>query len=880
VIPASLVAALADRYRLEGVLGEGGMATVYRAVELKHGRVVALKVLRADLVAIEGVARFAREIVIAAQLSHVNIVPLLDSGDAAGTPFYTMTFVAGESLRERLERGRDLPIGEAVRILRDIAAALGHAHAAGVVHRDLKPENVRLSEGLALVLDFGVAKAVAAGRATAGLPELKTNMGIAIGTVPYMAPEQVAADQALDHRADLYTWGVVAYELIGGQVPFVRSSIDKVMAAHLTDPPEPLSRHRPSVPPALEALVMQCLSKNPADRPQQAAELVAVLDSLPSTTSGGRTTKPIEPLAPPRPSWRGTLPVAVGGVLAAAGLLAWLVTTRAAPVVADRVLVAPLEGQGTDSLPTLARALSELPAAITREEGLGSPIPAATVRDLVEAHSREAPEARVRRLARRTGAGLVLRTHCATTRGDTSCVLELLRMPGSRVRLTATVRGRADDATLAARLQEQAFVLLLYQQRWGDRRIWDGAHVTASLGAARAYVELAAAYHNAAWDEFVRRFERMIELDSNWVLPRIIRAQAFPPRARDSVFTRLAEHPNVRTDERNILAILRPYYAGDRETAFHASRRDFAVSPEMALVDLVGHAAYTDRPRTVLQVLPLMDSMPALGNSRKVVLEQASIALDHLGRHREGLAIAERFAALFPDDRRRAQGMAIRAYAGLGDVEAVRRIVRESEGSAEVANSMGSRAIPAGMELWAHGHVDAAKQLFTEAIPDYRSRRESGNTTWVDNELQLLEWTDQLDEARRVAENALRSEKRPAYVRCDLPAALGRIAARQGRRDEALARARELKAVADAAFAPPLLDRVSGEVEIAESCQHGRVAILALLGDKVGAVRLLNELRHPVLVSTLYYWYLHRDPSIVGSLRGYPPFEALLHPRE
>jgi serine/threonine-protein kinase len=213
---ARLKAALADRYTIERELGSGGMATVYLAEDLKHHRKVAVKVLRPDLAAALGPDRFLQEIEIAAQLQHPNILPLHDSGEADGFLYYVMPYVEGESLRDKLAKEGELPIGEAVRILRDVVDALTEAHAHGVVHRDIKPENILLRGRHALVTDFGVAKAVseATGR------EKLTTAGVALGTPAYMAPEQASADPHIDHRADIYAVGALAYELLSGRPPF------------------------------------------------------------------------------------------------------------------------------------------------------------------------------------------------------------------------------------------------------------------------------------------------------------------------------------------------------------------------------------------------------------------------------------------------------------------------------------------------------------------------------------------------------------------------------------------------------------------------------------------------------------------------------------
>ena len=296
------------------------MATVYLAHDIKHEREVAIKVLREDLSASLGAGRFLREIKIAAQLQHPHILSLLDSGEADGLLFFVMPYVKGQSLRERLARDGELPVHEAVRLLIEVVDALAEAHAHGVVHRDIKPDNVMLSGRHALVTDFGVAKAIseATGRSTI------TTLGIAVGTPTYMSPEQAAADPHVDHRSDIYAVGVMAYEMLSGRPPFVGGTPQQVLAAHVTEAPDPVSKRRPALPAALDAVVMRCLAKRPADRFQTAAELHAALEQL-ATPSGGLTpmaTRPVSALQASRAWSRWALGVA--GVLGAAAFALWL----------------------------------------------------------------------------------------------------------------------------------------------------------------------------------------------------------------------------------------------------------------------------------------------------------------------------------------------------------------------------------------------------------------------------------------------------------------------------------------------------------------------------------------------------------------------------
>jgi serine/threonine-protein kinase len=309
---ARLRAALADRYEIVREVGSGGMATVYLATDIRHQRRVALKMLRPELSATMGPERFLQEVRVTANLQHPHVLPLFDSGDADGFLYYVMPFVDGESLRERLSREGELPVADAARLLRDVVDALASAHQLGIVHRDVKPENIMLSGRHAMVTDFGVAKAVS--EAT-GRHKL-TTFGVALGTPAYMAPEQAAADEHIDHRADIYAVGSVAYELLTGKPPFSGRTPQQILAAQVTEKPVAVTEHRSAVPPGLETLVMRCLEKKPADRWQRAEEMLPLLEAF-ATPSGGVTPTQMLPVAPARAS-RTWVRAGVGLALVAA----------------------------------------------------------------------------------------------------------------------------------------------------------------------------------------------------------------------------------------------------------------------------------------------------------------------------------------------------------------------------------------------------------------------------------------------------------------------------------------------------------------------------------------------------------------------------------
>jgi len=288
--------AIGPSYRILSELGGGGMSRVFVAEEVQVERKVVVKVLPPETSAAVNIERFEREIRMAAKLQHPHVVPFLTTGGRGDLLYYIMPYIEGESLRAKLAREGELPIAESVRVLRDVADALAMAHKQGIVHRDIKPDNILLSGRHALVTDFGVAKAVQQSSGSGNL----TSLGVALGTPAYMSPEQATADPHTDHRADIYALGIVAYEMLCGRQPFEAGSAQAIIAAHVTQQPQPVERFRANVPPALAALVMRCLEKKPADRPQSAEELVHALEGITvsgASTPGGMTPTGTAPYA-------------------------------------------------------------------------------------------------------------------------------------------------------------------------------------------------------------------------------------------------------------------------------------------------------------------------------------------------------------------------------------------------------------------------------------------------------------------------------------------------------------------------------------------------------------------------------------------------------
>ena len=361
--------ALGADYAVERELTGGGLAKVVVALDTRLARRVVVKILPRTVVSGEAADRFRREIQFALQMQHPHIVPILSAGEVGGLPYLVMPFVEGDSLRARLATGA-LDLAETIRTLRGVTLALAFAHARGVVHRDIKPDNVLLSGGSAVVTDFGIAKALvhARGDESCG-PGTLTMAGTSLGTPTYMAPEQIVADPLVDHRADLYSVGVLAYEMLAGVPPFTGHSIPQLFAAHLAEVPQPLWERCPEAPRPLADLIMRCLEKDPDRRPQAAAEIVAALDR-PDVTSGSHGTP--DAAAPGVRSRRRALlaAAAVAGILAVAAVgvggpffrspRAGAAATPAAAHPVPSVVVLPIAYVGRDSAEAfVASALTE-----------------------------------------------------------------------------------------------------------------------------------------------------------------------------------------------------------------------------------------------------------------------------------------------------------------------------------------------------------------------------------------------------------------------------------------------------------------------------------------------------------------------------------------
>jgi tRNA A-37 threonylcarbamoyl transferase component Bud32/tetratricopeptide (TPR) repeat protein len=512
-----LQSAVGHTYTLERELGGGGMSRVFTATERALDRTIVLKVLPPELAQVLSTDRFRQEIRLAARLQHLHIVPLLSAGEADGLLYYTMPFVEGESLRTRLAREGELPVREAVKLLAEVAEALDYAHRHGVVHRDIKPDNVLLSGGHALVADFGVAKALSA----AATPDSTglTSLGVALGTPAYMAPEQAVADPHVDHRADLYAWGCLAYECLTGSPPFVGRPTPALLAAHATEAPESILRRRPSLPPALAALVMRTLEKRPADRPQSAGEVLQQLEAA-VTPSGGTQPTAAVPVRADQPAekrvirrWWAAGAVALVVIAGGAGYAVWRGSSGHAPLDADLVAVAPFDVIGAD-LGLWREGFVDL---LSHNLDGAGPLKTVSPTVVIRRWSGRADPTSAAELGRRTGAGLVV-FGTLVAAGRDSVRMDAAILDAAQNKQVGEIQLRGDPRRMDQVADSLSLALL---RELGRSRPVGAVRLAGLTGtsppALKAFLQGEQFYRRGAWDSARTRYEAALALDSTMV---------------------------------------------------------------------------------------------------------------------------------------------------------------------------------------------------------------------------------------------------------------------------------------------------------------------------------------------------------------------------
>jgi serine/threonine-protein kinase len=705
--------ALGATYRVGHEITGGGSSRVFAALELALDRPVVIKVLPPDLAAAVSIERFHREIHLAARLQHPHIVPLLNAGTADEMLYYTMPFVEGESLRQRIEREGALPIHDTVRVLLEVADALAYANAHGVVHRDIKPGNVLLSAGHALVTDFGVAKALSSATTAPTL----TSAGVALGTPTYMAPEQGTGGDVADHRADIYSLGVIGYEMLTGRPPFTGTSVTHILVAHATQAPVPVTDRRADVPESLATLVMRCLEKQPDDRPQTAAEIRDEIDAMRTSRSVSAPHGIALPVARRRRVKRALVAGSFLGmsVAAIAGYRVYRDRTALDP---NRVIVASFENKtgkseldqfGEMAADWITRGLTETGLADAVSETVSSSDVAGKVKLQVD------PRA-LSKQARALGAARI--------------VLGALYAVGDSLQFHARVLDGTDGKTLVsipptsgAISDPMAAINTVRTRVLGALASMEPSEVVGivssdappSYEAYREFLRGEEAFSIGHFTETIEHDRRALSLDSTYLAPLVRMAYAFNNLAQCAQTDSVGRIANARRDR---LPAYEGYYLdrvlawclGDWNAAYVAAQRILAVAPHSSNAKYVAarSAIRINHPREAVEALERLDwKMPHISG----YYSDLSQALHKLGKYERELEVTKLYSerltgSLLPAEEH------VRALSALGDVEEVQRVVAASraKSSIEPGSNPTSVALIASSELTAHGHENAGRQ--------------------------------------------------------------------------------------------------------------------------------------------------------------------------
>lgn len=746
-----LQTALGSAYAIERELGGGGMSRVFVAREISLGREVVVKVLPPELAGELSAERFRREIQLAARLQHPHIVPVLAAGTLEGEPettkgsrrenatllFYTMPFIEGETLRARLQRAGELPIHDVVRMGRELADALAYAHERGVVHRDLKPENILVTRGHALVADFGVAKAVTASALeNQGGNSILTSIGLALGTPTYMAPEQAAGDPATDHRADIYALGCVLYELLAGSPPFHGRPTQALLAAHIAEAPDQVSKRRPATPAPLAALIMRMLEKRPADRPQTADEVLALLESLGTISTPAADTIPTiqgaAALSPTLSNHPGTVLVETaprrsrtawrvgiaGGIVAGVALVAVAVSNlagrRAEPVdaaLSPGILVVSEGSTGSS------------PALTTMQE---------TVRRFV-ADDLSSLEG-VRMVSDTSQARFTISSSSTSIGPDSAIVrARLLDQRSQKVlRGFAPVRLSLSDPTgglEGLRSHVRAAVAIVLHPMLGpgalpggDSPSWDS---WSEFATALVDVDRLLAGLEPPRGEMVSHLNRSFQLDTTFVQPLLWRALVAPGglplrRAADSVLTSiLAERAQRLTAyERSLGQLISSRFRAERGISTRAAENLYRISPTQWTAG--AYARELTQVRRYRAAIAIYDSLSgSMKGDNPNYWNGYRIALHLMGDHKRELRVA-RLARQSMPERVGVRGFEIRALIALDSGDAAMKAIDAALAApAETDAGIAPNAVfsEAYLEFRAHGQDAYANRLLQKAVP-------------------------------------------------------------------------------------------------------------------------------------------------------------------
>jgi eukaryotic-like serine/threonine-protein kinase len=864
-----LQSGLADRYRLERELGRGGMATVYLAHDLKHDRQVALKVLHPELAASLGPERFQREVRTTARLQHPHILPVLDSGEAAAQVWYTMPYVEGESLRDRLRREGQLPLDDALQVVREVADALGYAHSQGVVHRDIKPENILLSRAHALVADFGIARALQAADA-----EHLTATGVAVGTPAYMSPEQAGGASSVDGRSDLYSLGCVLYEMLTGEVPYTGRTPQAVIAKRVLEPLPHVRTLRESVPSAVEQAISRALALIPADRFATAAEFAHAL--APPTPTATTTTTKVDHQGG---HWR-RVPVgvtALATVLLGVGLLFvwWRVRPEAVIAGPKRLAVLPFENLGRPEDEYFTDGMTD------EVRGKLTALPGLEVIARTSSGEYKQTTKSPQQIGRELGVDYLL-TGTVRWEKDTSGSSRVRVSPELVQISTASTKWQAPfEASLTDVFRVQADVAARVAQALGvtlgtSQRELLGERPTENLAAYDAFLKGEAATKGMGSDLSATRralgyYERAVALDSTfalawaqlsqkqswiyWATP----APAGAVAARTAAERAVALAPNL-PEAYLALAVYHYYVHHDLARAQEHAVRAWQLRPKDALLLTMvasNHVAlgHTEEGLKGLQEAQLLDP-----RSVEAALSTA-FALLGLRRYSEALRVVDRALALAPADLGLVSA-AMQAHLAEGDLFKARAVLRA------VPSDVDPTALVAHIANWGDYYwvLDDAQQRLLLRLSPAPFGDDRAAWSFALAETHALRGDTALarayaDSARIVFESRLREVPEDAVTH----AYLGLALAYMGRKADAVREGE--RALALVPVGVGLIPR--------GDAQHDLAIIYVMVGQSEKALALLESL------IAIHYPYLSPgwlkiDPNF-APLRGHPRFERLVN---
>ncbi len=855
--------ALGHRYSVDHELGRGGMAIVYLAHDLKHRRRIAIKVLKPNLVPALGADRFLREIEIAAQLTHPNILPLYDSGEAGGLLYYVMPYVEGETLRDRLNRERQLPVDDAVQIAHQVADALGYAHSLGLIHRDIKPENVLFQAGHALVSDFGIARAVS--QATGAVGGHMTESGIAVGTLAYMSPEQAAGKKDVDGRSDIYSLGCVLYEMLAGEVPLGPSP----RAVSTEGPAADLRVARASVSLPLLGVIARALARLPADRFATAAQFQEAL----RTATNPATEQVVVPgvgRAAQSDARRETRPMRrrlawTAGVMALLGAGGWYaVFGWPSALDARRVAVAPFEDRTGD--PRLAQ-LGDLAAdwitrGISRSQSFD--VTAATVAKEAWLAAGAVPGRQVRALAERTGAATIVSGAYSVDGPAVRFHAEIIdARTGRLVTDLEPVAAPVDSAMRAvAALAERVTGALVAQL--GPQLTGEPSSNPPTLEAFREYQLGLDVFSQGEWQQSIAHFRRAIAIDSTYPPPIVWAAMAYnnleQPWAADTLLmavTTLVDRltPLERVSYEWQLAGVR----GDRAAGLRWVEEAFRLSPHSWAYPYGLSLLRSNRPRQALEALAHYDRSTPFARNWFPYWARSGDAHHLLGEYQRELKLVRQWRGASATQLRDLR-MEVRALAALGRPAEVeqsldRALSLSPQGQGRARVSAALVAVIAAQELRAHGYREAANATLDWIIARFRSGAIANDEPYT--LARALYSRERWTEARTVFDSLWRGQ--PENV--DYLGSLGATYARLGDRKRAAAVDSQLTRV-NQRYIRGLNTRWSAQ-------------IAAALGDRELAVRLLRQAADegiPVGIE------LHAEIDF-EALLDYPPFQAFIRPK-